>query len=48
MCYGDEDCTVDCSGGRRRRSVLEEPRMASGDVEDIQYQDNGLPGILVL
>ena len=45
MCYGDEDCTVDCRGGRRRRSAPEEQRIASGDFEDIQYQDNGLPGI---
>ena len=46
MCYGDnEDCTVDCSASRRRRSALRSARdTALENTDDVPMQENGLPG----
>ena len=47
MCYGDnEDCTVDCSTSRRRRSALRSARdTASENTDHVPMQENGLPDI---
>ena len=49
MCYDDETCTTTCPSSRRRR----EAQRALGifrreTTNDVDFQDNGLPGELVL
>ena len=49
MCYDDETCTTTCPSSRRRR----EAQRALGifrreTVDGVDFQDNGLPGELIL
>ena len=49
MCYDDETCTTTCPSSRRRR----EAQRALGifrreTIDGVDFQDNGLPGELIL
>ena len=46
MCYDDETCTATCpASGRKRRDAETALGIARRDTDEVEYQENGLPGI---
>ena len=49
MCYSDEDCTVDCDTGRKKRSSTgaesENKKTTILESDGVLFQENGLPGL---
>jgi len=46
MCYDDETCTTTCpASGRKRRDAETALGIARRDTDEVEYQENGLPGI---
>ena len=45
MCYDDETCTSTCPAtGRKRRDTETALGIFRRDTDEVEYQENGLPG----
>ena len=45
MCYDDETCTSTCPAtGRKRRAAETALGIFRRDTDEVEYQENGLPG----
>ena len=48
MCYDDETCTTTCPSSRRRRDAQRALGIFRREtIDEVDFQDNGLPGWLI-
>ena len=45
MCYDDETCTTTCPASRKRRDAETALGIFRRDTDEVEFQENGLPGI---